>query len=381
MSRTVTPPPSRRRGGGLWLPITIALIVIALLVGYAAIAAIQPKVSPEASTSASPSDPASASPTPSAAPTSVTPSPTPTVTTSSEPAQDEADEQTDEEKEIAELIEALSVKTDAYVCKTDSNGVIAWKLKTTALRKQLKYGDAVRTPLPKGVKLGDVQKIVCEDPVFGSMVANFFANLGNLADQPGNEPVKEFKGKNWAKLKKLALSYVPFINNPAPSAEEVEEARLRNKEWQVVASTVNTMLAAYKAKGRVTERSVLNYKAERRTGDGVPVIKLNKVQESLPSFALELRGKAGNCISRIAFNYGDGRLEQLSCAKPKTPQVRIPPRSEPPRRTQPPTRPPTTRPPTTQPPTTTRPAKTANPVDGQPEPESHPDPSQSADER
>lgn len=360
-----------------------SLIITILLVAGGMIAwsqsANRPEASPSAGTSVSAS--ASPSPTPSASPTTATPSPTPTptVTTSSEPTQDEADEPTEEEI-LAELVEALSVKTDVYVCKTDDNGLVHWKLKTTAPRKQLKYGDAVRTPLPKGVKLGDVQKIVCEDPVFGSMVANFFANLGNLADQPGNEPVKEFKGKNWAKLKNLALSYIPLLNNPSPSDEEVDQARLRNREWQVVAGTVNTMLAAYAAKGRVTERSVLNYMAERRTGDGVPVIKLNKVQESLPSFALEIRGKAGNCISRIAFNYGDGRLEQLSCVKPKTPPVRIPPRSEPPRRTQPPSSPPTTRPPTTHPPTTT-PAKTDNSVDGQPVPESHPDPSQSADER
>lgn len=361
----------------------ISLFIVILLIAGGMIAWSQSGNRPEASPSADASVSASASPspTPSAAPTSATPSPTPTVTTSSESEQDEADEQTEEEKEIAELIEALSVNTNAYVCKTDSNGVVDWKLKTTAPWKQLKYGDAVRTPLPKGVKLGDVQRYVCEDPIFGSMVANYFANLGNLADQPGNEPVKEFKGKNWAKLKKSAQSYIPLLNNPSPSDEEVEEARQRNKDWQLVASTVNTMLAAYKAKGRVTERSVLNYTAERRAGDGVPVIKLNKFQESLPAFALEIRGKAGNCISRIGFNFGDGRLEQLSCVKPKAPPVTIPPRTEPPRRTQPPSKPPTTKPPTTHPPTTTRPAKADNPVEGQPEPESHPDPSQSADGR
>lgn len=358
-----------------------SVIIAILLVAGGMIAWLQsanrPETSPSADTSVSAS--ASPGPTPSASPTTATPSPTPTptVTTSSESSQDEVDKQTDEEKELAELVEALSVKTDVYVCKTNDNGLVRWKLKTTAPREQLKYGDAVRTPLPKGVKLGDIQRFVCEDPVFGSMVANYFANLGNLADQPGNEAVKKFKGKNWAKLKKSALSYIPLLKKLSPSDEEAEEARQRNEDWQVVASTVNTMLAAYTAKGRVTERSVLNYMAERRIGDGVPVIKLNKIQESLPSFALEIRGKAGNCISRIGFNYGDGRLEQLSCVKPKTPPVRIPPRSEPPRRTNPPS----THPPTTQPPTTTRPAKTDNPVEGQPMPDPHPDPSQSADDR
>lgn len=360
-----------------WVKGLVAFLIFASLVLVAVIAfTARSRVEPEASPSIDTPVSTSASPTPTPTPTSASPSPTPTptVTTSSGPAQDEVDEQLPDEDDV------YVPADDADVHAAEYNALVA--------RCGNKLNESPTVRLAKGDKADFVLKgkgkavrsrkqyecIVMTTPTVGHMWI------------AGWEKEKTASGRSFGQVNTWQPA---FLKASKPSLAEAwvvkdDTGKLFVSEaYQKEAFKVVTLLRRFDDQGIKTKVAEWHRPLLAEKVEGLPTtIKSNKDYRG--RFIVLAYTIKGQQCPRVVYlvNVDDGRMAKakFTCGEPK-PQVRIPTRTEPPRRTQPPSSPPTTRPPTTQPPTTTRPAKTANPVDGQPEPESHPDPSQSADER
>ena len=227
------------------------------------------------------------------------------------------------------VIEELTVHTASYSCAVDSNGLVSWKVATLPApgQDQRKWSYSPQTPFvstdPAGM-LAEVQKAVCNDPVFGSMVANYFANLklGTDAVVDFNPWLKPFAGDPKIVVAERAGYYLPLRNVDPKNVTSAQaaDAAAKNKEWQGVANLVNTLLSRPHLAGVHAELSVLSYRvAVGNLIAGIPVIELSPTQESLPALILVVDEKQVGCILRMGFNTGDKRVEQFACTTPRIP--------------------------------------------------------------
>lgn len=233
---------------------------------------------------------------------------------------------TPSQAEIAEL----TIDTVNYTCKTDINGLVAWNIATLPKTGQpdlRKWSDSPSTPFkatdPAGM-LAEVKQHVCEDPVFGSMVENYFANLklGTFAVRSKNKWLDNFAGDPTTVIARQAGYYLP-LRNVAPkdvTATQAADAAAKNKAWQGLAAKANTLLSKFHLDGVKALQSILNYHvAGGNLVAGIPVIELNSNQEDLPALILGLDEKAIGCEALMGFNKADERLEEFSCASQPSP--------------------------------------------------------------
>lgn len=223
-----------------------------------------------------------------------------------------------------DVINALTVNTANYKCAVDSNGLVAFSV--GALQPDRLWSNAVSTPFKATTSPGMVEEInstVCQDPLAGMMVANYFANLklGNYEIASLNPWLAEFKGDGATLINVKAASYIGLLNVDYPTVEQVSAAVNKNIDYRVVAEKLNTLLSKFTIGGIGADPSVLNYKVLGGglvAGDILPAVGLNDKQESLPAIQLVLTQKGQDeCLSKIGFNTGDKRLEEFNCELPK----------------------------------------------------------------
>lgn len=221
-------------------------------------------------------------------------------------------------------LQVTNVTYDCPVVTTDKTSA----KRIGAMQSDRNWSDAVSTPF-KATKpatmVAEVQRTVCTDPLYGAMVANYFANLTvdgtKIVDL--NPWLKEFQGKQATTISDAAARYLPADN----ASDKQKQAT--NKRWKNVADKIDTLLGKFVVGGVHSDPSVLNY---HLTGDGLtagnlPAISLNHHQESLSAVQLYLTAKGQTqCTLKIGFNTGDSkhkggdkRLEQFKCSTPPKP--------------------------------------------------------------
>ena len=257
------------------------------------------------------------------------------------------------------------------------------------------WNDALDTPYvatdPQKM-LEETQAKICENPLYGVTIANWFANMSvgdvHVVDLNTNW-LTPFKG-DAGQINDQAASYM-LLDVANPTDQQKQTAVTQNIAWQNVAERLGTLLNRFKVVGVQALPSTLNY---HLAGGGVsagqlPEVGLNPAQENLPALILALYFK-GQCIPQkiIGLNTGDKRPEEFAlpvCETPAPTTTAAPPGTTPPpppevckhnctpSTTPPPTTicttgkcvPPTTTPPpptTTTPPTTVPPTTTTPPT-------------------
>lgn len=227
-----------------------------------------------------------------------------------------------------------------------------------------KWSDALSTPLQGGNSkqwLASLQGAVCQDPLLGSTVANFFANMsvGRISVLRLNPWLLSFAGSASSIHTNATRTVTPLLDVKKPTQAQALDAVKRNLEWQSVAEKLDTLLTRFHVGAVVrSERSVLNYHllGGGLVVGGLPEVGLNPNQESLPALGLDLTEK-GICapIKKIGFNLGDKRPELFATPVCMVPTFKSIPPGSTPSTTASTTGIPTTTPPsspTTSPPTT-----------------------------
>ena len=224
----------------------------------------------------------------------------------------------------ADTIKALTVTTASYTCQKDSNGLVAFDI--GALKpvgdSGRKWSDAVSTPFKETApaKINDeLAQAICHDPLMGSMVANYFANLklGDFEVASVNPWLNEFKGDAAKVINVKAASYIGLLNVQNPSADQVTKAAARNNDYQQLAAKAVTLLTKYAGGDVNADMSETNYHlmGGGLAADNLPAVGLNDKQENLPALQLVLTQKGQDvCLDKIGFNTGDKRLESFKCA-------------------------------------------------------------------
>lgn len=236
-------------------------------------------------------------------------------------------------------INALTVTTVPAnaSCTTDANGLVPWNIGTLKPVGDggRKWSDSVELPFtssdPAQV-LAEVLKTNCENPEFGIMNANAFANLelGDVKVLDLNPWLQPFAGNGDTVINAKAASYVTLLDVKNPSEAQVAEAAKKNKEYQEVAAKVNTLILKFVLGGVHSDRSIKNYHllAGGLTVGTLPAIGLNDHQEGLSALQLYLTDKGqAKCFAKIGYNLGDRRWEQFTCSTP--PAKPTPPGSTP----------------------------------------------------
>lgn len=216
-----------------------------------------------------------------------------------------------------EQIKALTVTTLTYSCTT-VNGLVSWEIQS--LRSGRKWSDSVGLPLPAKATIDEVYRSICVDPTYGAMVGDYFAGLrsGKESTLTGNPWLKQWVG-DANQDATVAASYLTLLNVENPTPQQLTTAIAKNKEWQIEAARLVTLLQKFKHVGVEAEQSVSNYHVlgGGLVADRLPVIGLNDQQESLPAFQLKQDSKTDDCVIKIGFNMADRRLEVFSCVKVK----------------------------------------------------------------
>ncbi len=200
------------------------------------------------------------------------------------------------------------------------------------------WSDAVDTRFladksDKEAMLAELQLEICENPLFGAMVANEFANM-----QVGDEKVvvlnpwlAQFAGPA-DQINDRAAEFIPLMDRDALSVtnDEAKDAIQKNYQYQDVANHLNTLLTRFQNDGnQEMGMTTFNYHltADGLQVNGLPEISLNPDQYiangEVSALVLELTRKPGICVAKIGFNVMDKRAEGFECEV--TPQTTVPP--------------------------------------------------------
>ncbi len=210
---------------------------------------------------------------------------------------------------------------------SDGQTVVKYKVAALTGTPPRMWSDALSVPYsntdPQKM-LGETQAAICQDPLYGVTVANFFATMsvGNVHLVDLNDWLKPFGG-DAKQINVKAAEYIPLLDVQNPSVAQQETAVAQNIAWQKVAEKIGTLLSRFHLAGVRSEQSVKNYHlvAGGAVVGGLPEVGLNPSQENLPALMLELTEK-GACapLKVIGFNTGDKRSEEFTprtCVKPQ----------------------------------------------------------------
>ena len=253
------------------------------------------------------------------------------------------------------ILAALTVSTSSVRCldivgaqkvTVDGTSVVVFHDNIGALKglPPRKWSDSISTPFTVTVPsamLAEVETEICLDPLYGSMVANHFANLkiGNVSVADLNPWLQPFVGDASTVVSQQAATYLPLLGASSATPSEQQSAVSEDLAWQYVAERLDTLLGKYDSSlGVKSMQSTLNYhlQAGGLMAGGLPIVELNSKQENLPALVFQLTEK-GACapLDIIGFNVGDKRLEEFApptCTKPKptsTPKVKVSPSPKP----------------------------------------------------
>lgn len=255
------------------------------------------------------------------------------------------------------IIDSLTVTTtspDAQ-CVTDEYDLVPYQIGALESIPPRKWSDALSTPMsatdPQKVR-DELQQTICEDPLLGVSYLTFLAT--DVRDQllkstdvdilELNEWLEEFDIDPLDDINAKAAEFTPLLDATDPSAEEIDAAMAKNRDWQKLASYANTLLDRFVVTGIEARKSTVNYHlaAGGLVVGTLPAVERNDKQEDLDALILTLTEK-DQCeeILVIGANMHDKRPELFvpNDCKPKTPTPTTPPT------TTPPTTPPHTPPP------------------------------------
>lgn len=179
-----------------------------------------------------------------------------------------------------------------------------------------KWSDAISTPL-KGKsppdKLRQAKGAVCEDPLYGVTLANFFANLNVDGVNVGNlNPwLAPYKGSP-EQVNDKAARFMPLLDVKSPTEEQVQKAAQKNLEYQEFAAKLDTLLGRFKVDGIKSLKSVMNLHLAGGglKVSGLPEVGVNRHQEALPALVLSVTLKGACAPAKvIGLNTGDKRPE------------------------------------------------------------------------
>jgi hypothetical protein len=190
------------------------------------------------------------------------------------------------------------------------------------------WSDALDVPyfntVPQNM-LEETLATICENPLYGSTVANMFAHLtvDGVSVLKHNPWLGPFVGSlSGSGINATASTFTPLLDVTHATQAQARAAVSWNLSWQVYAEKLDTMLTNFQVNGIQALPSVLNYHrvVNGLEVGGLPEVELNPNQENLPALILDLTIK-GQCapLARIGFNTGDKRPEVFatpSCAPP-----------------------------------------------------------------
>jgi hypothetical protein len=192
--------------------------------------------------------------------------------------------------------------------------------------KMRAFSDAIDTPFladksDKEALMAELQLEVCQNPLFGTMVANEFANMqiGDVKVVELNPWLKGYEGDP-STINDKAKEFMPLMDTDKDpkdiSAAEVDVADAQNIKYQELANYLNTMLGRFQNNGNQDAgRTSFNYHLDDfgLQVKGLPEISLNDVQYDanapLSAITLTLTRKDGGCDAEVGFNLWDKRAE------------------------------------------------------------------------
>ncbi len=255
-----------------------------------------------------------AQPTPSVVSPSASPSPSPSA------AADALD---------PELIKLLTVSTisDTAQCETDQYDIVEFDVAALKGIPPRKTADAISTPFkatePADIR-AELQSSICEDPLLGSTWGAFFAN--QVADTFKKEGIDIVELNPWLKefvdadIATVAGGYIPLLDISDPSAEQIDAALAKNRDWQDQASRLNTLLERYEALDVETRNSSVTYHVIGPVVGALPAVGLDPKVDRLPALVFSFTEKNGCSVSEFGVNLQDKRPELFTpdCSKPPT---------------------------------------------------------------
>jgi len=224
-----------------------------------------------------------------------------------------------------EIIDALTVKTasaDAE-CSLDANGLVSYQVDAlTEVPDPRKWSDALSTPFTATTAneiRNELQQAICKDPLLGVSYLVFFAT--DVRDQLlVDAGVDILKLNPWLKpfavdpseINAKAAEFIPLLDVKNPSDKQVNQAINKNREWQQLASYVNTLLDRFEVSGIEARKSIVNYHLAvgGLVVGSLPSVERNPNQESLPALILSLTEKDQcQAILEMGANVADKRPE------------------------------------------------------------------------
>lgn len=231
-----------------------------------------------------------------------------------------------------DILKAVTIAVPTEECKPDDSTFKTVNMRVESLALvgpgvgQRRWSDSVALPMAgnnQDLALGQIMDTVCHDPHYGHVVAAGLAKLdvGNVALVSRNQWLKSFSHEE---IPTRAAAYMPTLNVENPDFTQSGEAVNKNKEWQVAASYINTLLRNLANMGYHSPKSEWNFHVNGYDDKvKLPTVGLNDHQEDLPALVLGLTEKDQDCpIVQIAFNVGDKRPEGVNvCTKVEAKQI------------------------------------------------------------
>lgn len=252
---------------------------------------------------------------------------------------------TDPELECATIVEKAGGKTvkrkDDTLVPAQSIG--AFESVNPEDPAKRAWSDAIDTPFladqsDKDALLNELQVEICENPLVGEMVANYFANLevGGVKVVDLNEewlkdsvgPAEDINDK--AAQRTPYMGEDPLSLTDEQSAEQVDA----NLKYQQFALYLNTMLGRFNNQGKqdggVTNMNFHLAGNGLAVGKGYPEMELNPNQYDasgeLGVLKFDITSKGQDyCIKMFGVNLKDKRIDDFVCEVPEVPAPEVVP--------------------------------------------------------